>query len=91
LGAYVFELESLQHELTKLLQAFEGSQGKAQSLADLAAVELESERNNLISTFSAQVERLHAGLVDLLQSWNRGVSKERENFRMEARAVGVDL
>jgi hypothetical protein len=39
----------------------------------------------------AKLERLHAGLVDLLQCWNRRVSKERENFRREARAVGVDL
>jgi hypothetical protein len=91
LGAYVFELESLQRELVRLMRTFELSQERAKSIADLAAAELETERNGLIATFANHVERQHSGLVDLLESWNRKVAKERDNFRREARAIGVDL
>ncbi len=91
LGAYVFELESLQHELVRLMRAFELSQQKAKAVAESATAELETERNGLIATFAGQVERLHSGLVDLLESWNRRVASERDNFRREARAIGVDL
>jgi hypothetical protein len=91
LGAYVFELESLQHELVRLMRAFELAQQKANSIADLATADLETNRNGLIVSFASHVERLHSGLIDLLESWNRKVARERENFRREARAVGVDI
>lgn len=91
LGNYVFELESLDAEIERLVQSFSDAQASAQTVADKASEELQRERDGLISKFAQQAEKLHASIVELVRSCNQKISARKERFIIEGRAVGLDL
>jgi hypothetical protein len=91
LNSYVFELESLDAEISRLVRSFSEAQKAAQTVADGAAEELRRERHGLISKFARQAENLHAGIVELIRSCNQKIAARKDRFIIEGRAVGLDI
>lgn len=91
LNDYVFELESLDTEIGRLVQSFSEAQTAARTVANAASEELQREREGLISKFAQQAEKLHAGIAELIHSCNQKISARKARFIIEGRAVGLDI
>jgi hypothetical protein len=91
LATYAFELETLESELVHLASMFQREKDFAARLAAQAEVDLQRERDGLIGEFSTRVQGIHASLLTAVDSWNRRVTAVRDDFRREARAIGIDI
>ncbi len=91
LSAYVFELESLQAELTRMNASFCRSQDAAKDIAKDAASRLQTQRDGLIHNFNEECSRLLKIVNTRMETWNTRIRESLEKVRREAAAVGIQI
>jgi hypothetical protein len=91
LNDYVFELDSLNHDITAVSSELERAKHRAERVQSNAQQELEQQRSALIKRLSIDVERIHENVVKIIQSWNEQIDQRLTALRREGRAIGVDL
>lgn len=91
LEEFVFELQSLEQQMSDLDAKFERGRRTAEEIGKDAVLKVERRRQNLISDFGKIVVALHEQIVKKIEHWNMRIGNQRDELRRQAAAVGITI
>jgi hypothetical protein len=91
LEEYMFELESLEQQMSDLDFQFDRRRGTAEEIGRDAVLKVEQHRQSLISDFGSKVVELHEEIVKNIEHWNIRIGHQRDELRRQAAAIGITI
>lgn len=91
LGAYVFSLDQMTHDLEMLGDSYAAAMAEAQAARQRAIQDVEKNHQSLLQELGKRISEIHGQVCQTITRWASVVEQVKKNLRREAEKVGVTL